>query len=92
MKKFLSFGLLSLCSFSIYASQCNIDFEKKNYEKVLEKCTQKAEQGDANAQTVLGFMYYEGDGVEQNKSLAKNYLNQSCDLGFEKACNKLKND
>ena len=62
MKKFLSFGLLSLCSFSIYASQCNIDFEKKNYEKALEKCTQKAEQGDANAQTVLGLMYYKGDG------------------------------
>ena len=82
MKKFLSFGLLSLCSFSIYASQCNIDFEKKNYEKAFEKCTQKAEQGDANAQTVLGFMYYEGDGIKQDKQKAVYWYTKAAEQGF----------
>jgi Sel1 repeat. len=34
-------------------------------------------------------MYDKGDGVEQNKLLANKYFKQSCERGFEKACNKL---
>ena len=34
----------------------------------------------------LGFMYYNGDGVRQNKLLAKEYVGKACDLGDEESC------
>jgi len=35
-------------------------------------------------------MYKYGDGIKQNKSLAKNYLKQSCSQGHKLACDELK--
>jgi FOG: TPR repeat, SEL1 subfamily len=43
-----------------------------------------------DAQYNLALMYDKGDGIKQNKSLANEYFKQSCDQGFERACNKLK--
>jgi len=33
-------------------------------------------------------MYEKGDGVEQNKSLAKKYFQLACDGGLKIACDK----
>jgi FOG: TPR repeat, SEL1 subfamily len=63
---------------------------EQNKQKAVYWYTKAAEQGHPGAQYNLAFMYDKGDGVKQNKSLANNYLKQSCELGFEKACNKLK--
>ena len=34
----------------------------------------------------LGAMYEKGDGVRQDKRLAKEYVGKACDLGNEEAC------
>ncbi len=39
---------------------------------------------------LLAFLYETGKGVKQNKSFAKEYYGRSCDLGYQKACEKYK--
>ena len=38
----------------------------------------------------LGILYYNGLGVRQNKSLAKEYFGKVCDLGEQKGCDAYK--
>ncbi|WP_238574488.1 tetratricopeptide repeat protein [Frischella perrara] len=52
--------------------------------------TKAAEQGYPNAQYNLALMYDKGDGVKQNKSLAKKYYQLACEGHHKKACSKLK--
>lgn len=47
-----------------------------------------ANQGDAEAQFLLGVMYYHGIGVRQDKVKAKNYLGQACDNGDQEGCDQ----
>lgn len=48
-----------------------------------------AAQGNPFSQYNVAIMYYNGNGVEQNKSLAKEYFKQSCDQAFQKTCGEL---
>ena len=41
----------------------------------------KAEQGDADAQYALGYMYYYGSGIEQNKRLGAQWIKRSAIQG-----------
>ncbi len=41
-------------------------YERKNYPVALKIFTKLAEQGDANAQFALGFMYANGEGVPKD--------------------------
>ena len=66
MKKLVSFGLLILCSFSSYANQCEIYWLMGSNEEAFTPCKVEAEQGNAEAQYILGLMYDEGDGIEQD--------------------------
>ncbi|WP_265013539.1 SEL1-like repeat protein [Moraxella catarrhalis] len=34
----------------------------------------------------MGAMYYNGQGVSQNKSTAKRYFGQACDNGYQSGC------
>ncbi|HHF2043881.1 TPA: sel1 repeat family protein, partial [Haemophilus influenzae] len=46
-----------------------------------------AEQGDADAQAILGFLYLLGErGVQVNKSLAKEWFGKACDNGNQNGC------
>ncbi|SPX40668.1 Sel1 domain-containing protein [Haemophilus influenzae] len=45
-----------------------------------------AEQGDTNAQALLGFAYLLGKGVQVNKSLAKEWLGKACNNGNQIGC------
>ncbi|WP_146210863.1 SEL1-like repeat protein [Gilliamella apicola] len=47
-------------------------------------------QGNAEAQYRLAVMHDKGDGIEQNRSLAKKYYQQACDGDSQEACSKLK--
>ena len=44
-----------------------------------------ADQGDANAQFSLGFMYYQGHGVPQNTSQALRWLHKAQAQGYDAA-------
>ncbi len=90
MKRIIFLWLLILCPISSYANQCRINPFIGGSEEIFISCKVEAEQGNAQAQYNLALIYDQGDGVEQNKLLANEYFKQSCEQGFEKACNKLK--
>ena len=45
-----------------------------------------AEQGNANAQALLGLEYLLGKGVQVNKSLAKEWFGKACNNGNQIGC------
>ncbi|POP28490.1 hypothetical protein C3P63_08685, partial [Haemophilus influenzae] len=45
-----------------------------------------AEQGHGGAQVMLGFSYLSGEGVQVNKSLAKEWFGKACDNGEQVGC------
>lgn len=47
---------------------------------------QSANKGDPTAQYSLGWMYFEGDGVSQNESMAKYLFGQACNNGHQEGC------
>ena len=59
---------------------------RQDYYKAVEWYTNAAHQGFAEAQYNLGAMYYNGQGVSQNKSTAKRYFGQACDNGYQSGC------
>ncbi|HEZ0686690.1 TPA: sel1 repeat family protein [Neisseria meningitidis] len=53
-----------------------------NFQKTL----QAAEQGNAQAQSDLGAMYYKGRGVRQDLVLAQEWLGKACQNGDQDGC------
>ncbi len=49
-----------------------------------------SEQGYAEAQYKLGYMYLNGQGVRQDKVLAKEYFGKACDNKYQKGCDLYK--
>ena len=52
-------------------------YEFENYEFAFQELLPFAINGNKKAQYYIGLMYQEGDGVDQNKSLAKEWLDKS---------------
>ena len=76
MKK--SFIVMLLCLFNATAFGQNA----ADFNETLKA----AQQGHAEAQFGLGFMYLNGLGVRQNTTQAKAYFRQACDGGLQDGC------
>ena len=59
--------------------------KQDNFEAV-KWYRQAAEQGNAEAQSMLGVAYLFGEGVQVNKSLAKEWLGKACNKGEQNGC------
>lgn len=84
MRNLILIILLSIAS-TIYASNCHKLFDAKQYKIALSACTISANQGDADAQFVLGEMYSIGEGVKQNSKAAIGWYTKAANLGNEDA-------
>ena len=73
--------LTALLSTTAYANNCATYFEQKAFDKAFIACNTEAEQGDKDAQFNLAFMYYNGDGVEENTEKALYWLTQAAEQG-----------
>jgi len=89
-------GLLDLLSKAINSEktaqlmqQARKAFGNKDYKKTLEIIKPLAEQGDARAQHLLGFMYDQGQGVPQDYKEAVKWFRLSAEQGDEGAQAKL---
>lgn len=51
----------------------------------FEKTLKLAEKGDANAQTNLGYMYDNGEGVPENDAVAVKWYRKAADQGYADA-------
>ena len=70
MKKGLLIILSLLLSSIVYANQCKIYWLMGSSEEAFTSCKEEAEQGNAEAQFFLAYMYGDGEGTEQDKQKA----------------------
>ena len=74
--------LLSVSSALAGASEdCAAAYDRQDYVLALRLCRPLAEQGDIDAQTAVGNLYYEGWGVEQNYTSAANWFRKAAEEG-----------
>ena len=59
--------------------------QKKFFSNVLEKCQSSAENGDAKAQTLLGYLFLKGIGTDKYTELALRYLELAVDQNHKDA-------
>jgi len=59
---------------------------EQNYAKTKEYFEKACEDGDAEACFGIGSLYFEAEGVKQDKQAAKRYYGKACDLGLQKGC------
>ena len=60
---------------------CAAAYDRQDYVLALRLCRPLAEQGDIDAQTAVGNLYYEGWGVEQNYTSAANWFRKAAEQG-----------
>lgn len=60
-------------------------YKKGEYKHSFDILKPLAEQGNPNAQYYIGYMYYYGQGIKQNKSLGVAWIKKSAKQGYEKA-------
>ena len=64
-------------------------YQKGNYEKALKIWAVEAEEGNKEAIYNIGLLYFFGNGVEKNLSLAFEYCQKSAFMGSPRAQNNL---
>ena len=90
MKILLTLTLSTLLIFSFPGWGADFDkglaaAQSGDFETALREWTPLAEQGDANAQFGLGFMYDQGDGVPQDFKTALIWYTLAAEQGVAKA-------
>ena len=63
----------------------NAAYQRGDYAAAVSIWTSLAEQGDADAQESLGYMYHSGDGVLQDYKMAHMWFNIAASLGDKSA-------
>ena len=72
LARFLSIAIIGSilltvgCSKDLELEQCKVNYSKDNYSEAFKFCSVAAEQGYADAQFNLGYMYDNGQGVKQD--------------------------
>lgn len=81
----LIFSMLLGNSVVVIAANLDKGFEaykSGDFETALAEWTLPAEQGNAQAQYNLGFMYYHGEGVSQNDEIAVMWFSKAAQQGY----------
>ena len=63
------------------AAEADAAFQKGDYAKALKLARPLAEDGNAKAESILGFAYYRGRGVAQNDTEAAKWFQRAADQG-----------
>jgi hypothetical protein len=90
LNRFLLFSLLLCFVFPVlsYAEQledAKAAVENKDFEKAYELLCPLAEEGNAEAQTLLGALYVNGQGVEQDATKGLSLITKAATQGYEVA-------
>ena len=64
---------------------CAAAYDRQDYAAALQLCRPLAEQGDARAQTSLGGMYYNGQGVQRDYAEAAKWVRKAAEQGYAPA-------
>ncbi|MCA0403643.1 MAG: sel1 repeat family protein [Proteobacteria bacterium] len=82
----LNFLLISLLLSSCAVSQLNFQegikcFHSQNYRQAFIRLKPEADKGQPDAQYAIGYMYYYGKGVVENKKQAWIWINRAAAAG-----------
>ena len=83
-KTLFTTALFGASVFSLQSTAWAIE-QQKDFKAILEIVPPLAEQGDANAQALLGRMYEEGLGVKQDDVKAMKWFRKAAEQGFAPA-------
>ncbi len=91
MRTISTLGLLLLFSTSVFAdySSASAAFDRSQYKVALEELVPLAEEGHANALNLLGVMYAQGRGVEQNNMTSLKWYKLAAEQGQKYSQNRL---
>jgi TPR repeat protein len=64
---------------------CAAAFDRQDYTAAFQLCRPLAEQGDARAQTGLGGLYYNGQGVQRDYAEAAKWARKAAEQGYASA-------
>ena len=64
---------------------CAAAYDRQDYAEALQLCRPLAEHGDARAQTSLGGMYYNGQGVQRDYAEAAKWVRKAAEQGYAPA-------
>ena len=82
---FLSIAIIGSSLLTIGCSkeleQCKVNYSKYNYSEAFKFCSVAAEQGHAEAQFNLGYMYQYGQGVKQDYFKAVEWYQKAAEQG-----------
>lgn len=77
--------MLAIAGCSSHFERGRQAFNSGNYMKSFPEIRQAAKEGKVEAQYALGYMYYYGNGVNENKRLAKYWISKSAKQGYKPA-------
>ena len=60
-------------------------YGQRDYAAALRLCRSLAEQGDAKAQSALGFMYTNGEGVQKDYAASAKWYRKAAEQGYARA-------
>ena len=83
-KTLFTTALFGASVFSLQSTAWAIE-QQKDFKAILEIVPPLAEQGDANAQALLGRMYEEGVGVKQDNVKAVKWYSRAAEQGIAEA-------
>ena len=83
-KTLFTTALFGASVFSLQSTAWAIE-QQKDFKAILEIVPPLAEQGDANAQALLGRMYEEGLGVKQDNVKAVKWYSRAAEQGIAEA-------
>ena len=83
--------LLSLAIIGCISSKYNLQegiqsFKAQDYRRAFIRLRPEAERGNSQAQYAVGYMYYYGQGVIEDRKKAWFWINQAAQLGQPDAC------
>lgn len=76
------FFWLAACSWTAFNLHEGIrDFKDQNYRAAFIRLMPEAEKGNPDAQYAIGYMYYYGEGVVEDRKKAMQWINKAAKAG-----------
>lgn len=87
MRKLL---LISAAAFALTACVSHMQegqqaFAQQDYATAMQELMPLAEKGEPTVQYAVGYMYYYGKGVKQDKAIGKMWIDRAADQGLPQA-------
>ena len=84
------FGLTACSINSLNLREGITSFKKQNYRSAFVRLMPEAEKGNCDAQYAVGYMYYYGEGVVEDKKKATKWIARAAEAGQKDAISAAK--